>query len=176
MLFVTHITGSCTHTEFGELKRESAVHYISQQTTVCFTCPALQRSSPNLAINSYYWSFGDAMLSINETNSKGKVFPNGTLLIVNSSQAFSTDNATKLSCVNNSQTAESQSATVYLGGRFINAVKGLDTRNLNHYHVHTHTWIHTPHVLPTYTTHTLTHKDFAYILRTHTHTQHTNTH
>ena len=37
--------------------------------------------------------------------------------------SFSTDNATKLPCVN-IQTAESQSVTVYLGGRYINAVNG----------------------------------------------------
>ena len=47
-----------------------------QQTTVCFTCPALQRSSPSLAANWFYWWLGDSRLSVNQTALKGKVFPN----------------------------------------------------------------------------------------------------
>ena len=116
MLFITHVTGSCTHVDVGEVKGRDTVHYLSQQTTVCFTCPALQRNSPSLAANGFYWSFEEARLSVNQTAMEGRVFPNGTLLIVNSSQTFSTDNATKISCVNSSQATESQTATIYLGG------------------------------------------------------------
>ena len=117
-MFVTHVTGTCTHVDVGEVKGKDSVHYLSQQTTVCFTCPTFQRSSPSLAANSFYWSFREARLSVNQTALEGRVFPNGTLLIVNSSQTFSTDNDTKISCVNSSQTTESQTATVYLGGKY----------------------------------------------------------
>ena len=113
-----HFTGSCTHVDLGELKgkREDGFYYISQQKSVCFTCPAFQAAAPNLATNSFYWSVGEDKLLINEANSKGKVFQNRTLLIVNSSQTFSTENATRLMCVNNSQSLESQTAVVFLGG------------------------------------------------------------
>ena len=51
------------------------------------------------------------------------------------------DNSLFLSCVNISHFAESQSATVYLGGRY---VSGLEAGILKYCRVHTHTWIHTP--------------------------------
>ena len=111
-----HITGSCTHVDIGEMEGKDTVHYLPQQTTVCFTCPALQRSSPSLVANKFYWSLGDSRLSVNQTALEGRVFPNGTLLIVNSSQTFSTDNSTKISCTNGSQTTELPTATIYLGG------------------------------------------------------------
>ena len=123
MLFVTYVTGTCTHVDVGEVKGKDTVHYLSQQTTVCFTCTALQRSSSSSAANSFHWSFGEARLSVNQTAMEGRVFPNGTLLIVNSSQTFSTDNGTKISCINSSQTTESQTATVYLGGRYTVTLK-----------------------------------------------------
>ena len=53
------------------------------------------------------------------------------------------------------QYADSQSATVYLGGRY---VSGLEARILSNCCVHTH--IH-GYTLPTCTTHTLTHKYFC---------------
>ena len=124
MLFViTHVTGTCIHVDVGEVKGKDTVHYLPQQTTVCFTCIALQRSSSSSAANGFYWSFGEARLSVNQTNVEGRVFPNGTLLTVNSSQTFSTDNGTKISCINSSQTTESQTATVYLGGRYTVTLK-----------------------------------------------------
>ena len=68
-----------------------------------------------------------------------------------------------VSCVNISQTAESQHATVYLGGKCINDVSSLLAGILNYCRVHTHTWIHmhSTYTVPTYTTHTLTHKHFC---------------
>ena len=114
--FVTHTTGSCTHVDIGQVKEKDVIHYLSQQTTICFTCPALP---PSLASNEFYWFLGETRLAVNQMTSQGTVFPNGTLLILNSSQIFSSDNATKLSCTNSTQTTELQSTTVYLGGRLI---------------------------------------------------------
>ena len=140
------------------MKGKDTIHYLSQQTTVCFTCSALQRGSPILAANSFHWSIGDSRLSLNQTALEGRVFPNGTLLIVNSSQTFSTDNATKISCTNSSRITESQTATIYLGGDLISVCM---CRNI-------HMWFfctaHTTH--PMY----LTHAQYKTYTHTHTHT------
>ena len=107
------ITGHCTHVDLGVSTEsiDSNVYYVSQQTSMCFACGAVY-SSLNV-----YWSFGDYKLSKDDSNSEGRVFQNGTLMITNSSKTFNTENATSLSCANNSQNSEAVSATVYLGGR-----------------------------------------------------------
>ena len=66
-----------------------------------------------------FWLFGEEKLFKDESNQKGRVFPNGTFMIYNSSDAFNTENATRITCVNNSENLESQSAVVYLGSKYM---------------------------------------------------------
>ena len=78
------------------METESAVIYVAQKSSICFTCTACQTNvSSSLDI---FWYIGDRKLSVRDPFSEGKAFPNGTLMITNSSLVFNAKEATSLSC------------------------------------------------------------------------------
>ena len=111
-------TGSCLPVDLVKSKgeKESSVLYISQQKSVCFSCGSTPGSSPSMEL---FWLFGDTKLLTGEDSHKGRVFPNGTFIVYNSSDAFNTENATRITCVNNSENLESQNSIVYLGSKYM---------------------------------------------------------
>ena len=109
--------GSCETVDIGQSngEKDSSVHYISKQKTVCFTCGSVAGGSPSMEL---FWLFGDIKLSKDKANQKGRVFPNGTFMVYNTSDALSTESSTTITCVNNSTNLESHSAVVYLGSKY----------------------------------------------------------